>query len=133
MRRRKKKYQEILENPTTEIVLNILKAGAVIATVFLFPKAAKGISDLLLKEKGDKYQPWKKYNQRRLRQVVKRLVKRKLISIKEKNGNSIVTLTENGKKEILKYNLAKLKIKKPEVWDGKWHVVIFDINEKRHN
>lgn len=130
-RGRKKVLTEDLENPTTEAVLNLLKAGAMIATVFLFPGAAKAVSNLLIEKEDYKYEPWEKYDQRRLRQVVKRLVKRKLISIEEVNGESVVTLTENGKKEILRYNLQNLNIKKPEEWDGKWHVVIFDINEKK--
>lgn len=130
----KKTLKKVLENPKTETVLNFLKAGAVLATVFLFPGAAKGISSLLLKKEDYDYEPWEKFNQRRLRQVVKRLVKRKLVSFKtDKSGLSTVVLTENGKKEILKYNLEKLKIQKPEKWDKKWRVVIFDVNENKHH
>lgn len=131
-RGRKKGTAENLENPTTEAVLNLLKAGLVIATVFLFPGAAKTINDILLKKREYEYEPWKKFNQRRLRQVVKRLVKRKVLSIEEKNGESIVTITESGEKEVLRYKLEKLKIKKPENWDGKWHVVIFDVGVKKN-
>ncbi len=132
-RGRKKVLSEDLKNPTTEAVLNLLKVGAVIATVFLFPKAVKTVSDLLIKEERSEYEPWREYDQRRLRQVVKRLVKRKLVTIKEKNGDSIVTLTENGKKEILRYNLQKMKIEKPEKWDGKWHIVIFDVGVNKNH
>lgn len=127
----KKILQQDLENPTKEVILDLLKAGAVITAAFLFPKAAGTLGNFFSKK--EEHEPWEKFNRRRLRQEVKRLVKRKLLSIEEKNNQSIVTLTENGKKEILKYNLKKLKIVKPEKWDGKWRVVIFDVNEKKHH
>jgi phenylacetic acid degradation operon negative regulatory protein len=40
-------------------------------------------------------------------------------------------LTEQGKVEIMKMILRQYKISETAVWDGKWHVIIFDIREKR--
>lgn len=131
MRGRKKSQGEKLKDPNSEIVLNLLKAGALLTTAFLSPRAAKSISDLLYPKEKDEV--WNQYDKGRLRQITKRLVKRKLISIKEKGDESTVMLTENGKEQILKYNLQNLKIEKPEKWDGKWHVVIFDVGEKKHS
>lgn len=131
MRKRKKSKKEKLEDPNSEIVLDLLKAGTLLTAVFLFPGAAKSLSNLFYQRK--EYEPWRKFDQSRLRQIVKRLVKRKLLSIEEKKNESTVTITENGKKQILKYNLEKLKIEKPKEWDGKWHVVIFDVSEKKHH
>lgn len=129
MARKKKRVFKVLENPKVNTVLNLLKIGTVLTAVFLFPKSVKGISDLFLNNKEN--ETWGKYDQYRLRQIVKRLVKRKLLSIEEKNGIQTVILTENGRKQILKYNLEKITIEKPEKWDGRWHVVIFDIDEKK--
>ena len=60
-----------------------------------------------------------------------KLKNQKLIDISESNGKSTITITKNGKKKLLQYNLEKLRIQKPKVWDKKWRVVIFDIPEKR--
>lgn len=131
MKKRKRRLTLELENPTNEAVLNLLKAGVMMATVFLFPGASKGIKNLFFTKK--EYEPWQKYNKPRLKQAIKNLIKRKLLSIEDKNGEQIVTLTENGRQKILKYRLSKITIKKPEKWDRKWHVVIFDVGEEKHS
>lgn len=73
---------------------------------------------------------WKKINERKLRDTIKRLYRSKLIDYKEeKDGSVILKLSENGKKKILKYNLDRIEIKKPKRWDNIWRMVIFDIPE----
>lgn len=57
------------------------------------------------------------------------LKRQRLVSIVEKNGQQILTLSENGRKKILQYNLDKITLKKPKRWDGYWRLVIFDIPE----
>jgi DNA-binding transcriptional regulator PaaX len=42
-----------------------------------------------------------------------------------------ISLTEEGKRYLKKYPLDELEIKKPQKWDKKWHVLIFDIKEKQ--
>lgn len=70
------------------------------------------------------------------RPTVKNIVKsitylknQRLVDFKEKNGEQILILSEEGKKRILKFNIGKLEIKKPRKWDGFWRVIIFDIPE----
>lgn len=72
------------------------------------------------------------------RPTVKNIVKsitylknQRLVDFKEKNGEQILTLSEEGKKRILKFNIGKLEIKKPRKWDGLWRVIIFDIPERQ--
>ncbi|KKQ01846.1 MAG: Repressor in ring oxydation complex/ phenylacetic acid degradation pathway related protein (PaaX), partial [Parcubacteria group bacterium GW2011_GWA2_36_24] len=53
--------------------------------------------------------------------------------IEEKNnrdGTTTLILSENGKQRALRFNIDKLEIKKPEKWDRKWRIVMFDIPEK---
>jgi len=45
------------------------------------------------------------------------------------DGTVNIVLTDNGKKKILKYDLDKIKVKRPIIWDGIWRLVIFDIPE----
>ncbi len=41
-----------------------------------------------------------------------------------------ITLTPEGRKEVGKYQIDDLEIKKPLRWDKKWRILIFDIKEK---
>ena len=72
------------------------------------------------------------FDQRRLSQIFWRLRHIKLIDFKEdESGNIRVMLTEAGKKKVLTYNLDTMSIKKPKYWNGAWHIVVFDIPEKK--
>jgi len=74
---------------------------------------------------------WQKINERALRSAIRKLYQSKLIDCKEKNDGTVsMTLTGNGKKKVLQYNLDSMKIKKPKQWDGLWRLVIFDIPEE---
>jgi DNA-binding transcriptional regulator PaaX len=56
---------------------------------------------------------------------------RRLVSIAEKDGQQILTLSESGKKRLLQFDLDKITIKNPRKWDGYWRLVLFDIPEKQ--
>ena len=58
------------------------------------------------------------------------LKRQRLISVIEKGNQQILTLSENGKKRMLQFNLDKISIKKSKKWDGLWRLVIFDIPEE---
>ena len=69
-----------------------------------------------------------KVDTRRINQEIKRLYKRGLVEIiKRKNGVEEIRLTKKGKAKLVQYNIDQLKVEKPQKWDGKWRVVIFDI------
>ncbi len=59
------------------------------------------------------------------------LNKKRMVSITEKNGQTILTLSEDGKKRLLQFNLDQMVIKKPKKWDGYWRLVLFDIPERK--
>lgn len=73
----------------------------------------------------------KRYNSKTVYKTIKRLEKQKIIEIRENDDKAIMTITEKGKKRLLKYNIDDLKIKIPKKWDGKWRIVSFDIPEKQ--
>lgn len=76
------------------------------------------------------HREWKKINHRSLHEAIKKLYQSKLIDYKENDdGTVILVLTENGRNKVLRYNLDKMKIKKPTEWDGWWRLVIFDVPE----
>jgi len=59
--------------------------------------------------------------------TIKRLCENDLISIKEVGDDCVIVLERAGKEIALRYSIDNMEIKKPEKWDGKWRIVIFDI------
>lgn len=57
---------------------------------------------------------------------------RKLVEVKEKNGEYYYKLTSKGIAKFEKIILEELAISIPRKWDTKWRAVIFDI-PKKHN
>ncbi|TSD02227.1 MAG: Repressor in ring oxydation complex/phenylacetic acid degradation pathway related protein (PaaX) [Parcubacteria group bacterium Athens0714_25] len=70
----------------------------------------------------------KKYTKKQMTSALNNLKQRKLVEIiKEKNGKFQVKLTNKGQRRSKDFYLQNLKIKKPQTWDGKWRILIFDI------
>lgn len=110
-------------------VLTLLGRGAIIASVFLAPGAAKGFADLI-KDTPD-YDAWKRFNPSYLRRTLKLLQKQKQIEIVYKNSKKIISLTQRGKRKILQYSLDTLSIDAPKHWDGLWRIVMYDIPKEK--
>jgi DNA-binding transcriptional regulator PaaX len=76
---------------------------------------------------------WQKIKQENFERSIKRLAVEKLVEEKILPDKSIkLILTEKGKKQARRLNLlgSSINFKKPERWDGKWRLVLFDIPEK---
>jgi len=58
------------------------------------------------------------------------LKRSRLLSIAEKDGQQVLTLSEEGERRVLQFDLDKVMIKRPRKWDGYWRLVLFDIPEK---
>lgn len=68
----------------------------------------------------------------RTRKTFEQLRRERLIEMhNDKNGKTIITLTEAGKKKVLECRFEDLKIQPMEKWDKKWRMVIFDIPESQ--
>ena len=66
---------------------------------------------------------------RSLTQALYYLRKRKIIKFQKEDGFTNMTLTEKGKKRKLELDFRNIKIKKPNTWDGKWRIIMFDVPE----
>jgi len=119
---KKNKYARVRE------ILSLLGKGAILAGAFLAPKSASLLLPLV--QESPDYREWKKYNVSYLQRTLKRLKRQKQVKLTEKDGQMILSLTQNGKKKILKYSLQTLNIEKPKKWDGKWRLVLYDIPKK---
>lgn len=114
----KKETKEIAKK-----VLLALATGALITTAMIAPGVILAAKPFLDR---------KKYDQRRLRAAFKRMVKQKIIELKEnEKGETVVKITKKGEVRVLKYKLRDLMIPKPRKWDGLWRIVIFDIPNKK--
>lgn len=74
---------------------------------------------------------WDWIEKQSLKRAIKSLYESKLIKEKENHDGTItLVLTDKGKEKALTYNLDKMKIEKPEQWDKKWRIALFDVPEK---
>lgn len=126
----------------TADVLRIVKVAGFIAAAFLFPKAVSTlakegiIEKILYPEENNKEtvkKPKRNIRLNRLRATIKRLKKQKDIELIEENDKQILKLTEKGKIKLLKYDLKNLKLKKPEKWDKKWRLIIYDVPKNKNS
>jgi len=70
-----------------------------------------------------------KYPSRYVHDSFKRLAKRGLATIKTEGDVTHLALTQKGKQERDRILRRRTIIQKPHIWDGKWRLIIFDIEE----
>ncbi|MCR4311374.1 MAG: CRISPR-associated endonuclease Cas2 [Candidatus Taylorbacteria bacterium] len=114
--------------PIQTIALRTLYATGALTAALVAPKMLKMFPIL----DGGKSRRKELYE--RADQALYRLRDKKLITFTKAEGRRpIVRLTAIGETEITKIILRQYKISETVVWNGKWHVVIFDIREKRRS
>lgn len=111
--------------PDKQTILTLLKLGTFITVAMLAPNAVQ-----IFKGNPD-FEPWQELDTFFLRRNIKRFKRQGFVTYSEKNGKSIVKITDKGKTEILKFSIDKLEIKRPQRWDGRWRIVVFDILKKK--
>lgn len=80
---------------------------------------------------------WREIKRDSLRRAIRRLYESKLIHEKvNPDGSVTLTLSEKGrmypdKSRKLTLNMDNMKIAKPEKWDRKWRIVLFDIPKEK--
>ncbi|TAK96906.1 hypothetical protein EPO05_00570 [Patescibacteria group bacterium] len=132
-KRESKSLQEIVEEfrysdnaPATaaKFLLMTLALGSVVFAGALIPALFVTVNKL--SEGGVYGSP--KFSKDKFRGAVRNLKHRKLIEIiREKDGKTFVRLTKRGEQSFREFYFDKLEIKKPNRWDKKWRVLIFDI------
>ena len=116
------KYKYYLRKPKSEIAKDILYWLMVAGAVTI--AATSPYFGLNLWKS---FKQGRKYQRKKVSDVFYRLRRRDCIEIKKKGHQIYITLTERGKREAGWLQIDALKIKKPNRWDGKWRIVIFDI------
>lgn len=75
---------------------------------------------------------WLTLDRKQLYVALERLKLQGIIeAIKQSGGIEKIKLTQKGRGRVLEYNFRNLKIKTGKRWDGKWHMVLFDIPEPK--
>jgi len=114
-----KKYSK---GELAKILLLIFIASGAIITVIALPGIAPVLN--LLKPKNAS-------ERQRIKRATYRMEEQGLIKIYNKKSQASITVTPKGRKQIYKYKLEKLTIRKPKKWDGLWRLILFDIPEHK--
>lgn len=113
--------KKVLEYPQTQLLLMALAGAGTLTLAVLMPGLAGTLTGAARAVKKGRYK-------RRL----ERLKNRKMVQIKEIDGETVVEITEEGRKQALKYKFDQMAVSRPKSgWDGKWRVVIFDVSENK--
>lgn len=113
-----------------EILITVGLFG-VIALTFVMPPAAIVGKTIFDEKKKKSWKEWKQYNTYYLKRSLKRLQDQKIVEIVHRDNQEAVILTKDGRKRIIKYALDELSVQKPTAWDGKWRLVIYDVEERK--
>ncbi len=110
--------------PVGNIILGVIGLTALVSLALVAPNTVQALKLLGL-------DPKKVYRKKYyVDAAIEKLYKRGLIeTVKKANGEKYVKLTSEGKKQLFKFEFEGLSKHKPNKWDKKYRVVIFDIKE----
>ncbi|TSD02169.1 MAG: phenylacetic acid degradation operon negative regulatory protein [Parcubacteria group bacterium Athens0714_24] len=112
-----------ISSETKQKIILLLSAGYVLG----FTRSPKNYFKILTSVA----KKWKNIERKKLFRIIKEFYNDRIVDYKEKSDGTVqIVLTKDGKQRALKYQIDEIKIKKPEKWDKKWRMVIFDIPEK---
>lgn len=66
----------------------------------------------------------------KIRLALTKLEQQRLVEVKHTNGNIELSITEDGRRRVKRYDTEQFVINPPKAWDGKWRIVGFDIPER---
>lgn len=107
------------------LLLRSLAAAGVIGIALVAPKMTRLLKELdrPAKNRAQLY--------RRIAQGISRLEQDGLVAVSGKYGKRHVEITGKGLEMLEQIEFRDFIIPEPAFWDGKWRVLIFDINERR--
>lgn len=127
MKNYKERIQDFLNSDTKEakitlVVLSVLALATL--PVLVAGAGAMGNAVQVFKM----FNGSKKYSKSQIKSAFQNLHRQKLIEyINDKNGKSIVRITQKGQTRLRAFSIETMKIKTPKAWDGKWRLVMYDL------
>ena len=111
--------------PMKNLLLRSLAAVGVISIALVAPKMTRLLKklDRPAKNRAQLY--------RRITQGINRLEQGGLVTVSGEYAKRRVEITEKGREVMGRIEFGEYTIPEPAFWDGKWRVLIFDINERR--
>ena len=113
---------------TSKIILRGLLWGGAIAVASLNPLFLNRIVPQLIRHA--RYKIDRKRKIKAFQRSFYHLKQNGLINFDRRGKQIYISLTKDGRRKAGKYNIDNLEIKKPKKWDGKWWILIFDIQDK---
>jgi DNA-binding transcriptional regulator PaaX len=111
------------KNKIGKDLLKYLALGGLVTVAMLSPVNGHKVAGDLLRHV--------KYKLKQLKNNAHYLKKRGLIEfVKENNNEVVVKITDGGRKYLKTFDIDDMVLNRPERWDGKWRLVIFDVPEK---
>lgn len=120
-KKRKERFEQLFE------VLKLVATGAVVLSSLAAPNMARLLPALLPDEfRRNRSLP----KPADVSRVLLKLKKKGLVQISRTQNRFALQLTHSGEEFYNRLFLRNYIIPKPKRWDGKWHIVIFDIHEE---
>lgn len=115
-------YSDSKSATATKFLLMAIALGGIVFAGALAPGLLSATS---------KFGRNKKYSKKQIQNTLGLLKQRKLVEIlKEKNGKTVIKLTNKGNERIKEFCFEELRISKSKKWDKKWRVLVYDIPTK---
>jgi DNA-binding transcriptional ArsR family regulator len=115
---------------TVKTILRYLLTMGLIAVAATNPRFGPSLLRAAIRDYKYKNK-FKKNNPKNFYSAFAYLRKKGLIHIEYKGQQMYFSLTEEGKRRAGRYKIDDLKIEKSKKWNGKWHILIFDIEDKQ--
>jgi CRISPR/Cas system-associated endoribonuclease Cas2 len=123
-------YMAINKGEATKNILKFLLTAGLVAVAATNPR----FGSLLLKSAMREYNRKKRIKENSSEKFYSAFAymrKEGLIDVEYKSRQMYFSLTDEGKKRAGRYKINDLKIKKDKKWNGRWYVLIFDIEDKQ--
>ena len=118
----KRTRERVRKQNIRRAVLTTVAAAGVLAMAFAAPNTLQLL----------KYAPGMRSRYRsRAQRTTERLIRQGYLQKKGRGPRSTVEITSRGEALLGRLSIGTAKYKPPEVWDGKWGIVILDIPEDR--
>ena len=114
-----------MRNGISKKILRILLISGAISLAISSPRGIGRLLKQLPKE-------LRKLKKEQLRRALYNLRDKNFIKlVREKDDNITIELTKNGRIITKEMDIDQIQLEKPEFWDKKWRLVVFDIPEKK--
>lgn len=114
----RKTITSLYNSKITKIVLSTIAAVGFLSVAMVVPNLVKVVD-------------MRKMRRGRIETKLKDLVRKGYLSFTVKDGERYLEITEKGRFFLISLGGQKSIKQLPDVWDGKWHILIFDIPEKK--